>query len=751
MHNLPWNMNLGTRRDNDEKFEINSQILARHAAMLGSTGSGKTVMAKALIEECTIDDIPSLIIDPQGDLARLCLNAKDKDILDKNGDISKAKIFREKADVRIWTPLRKKGLPICIDPFQIPAANLDQEESITAWDMVAAGFTALADYDMEKPNGKQVRIYLYEILIHMTRLGVNVNDFLDLSRAAKSPDRILIEHLYPDVEEKPSWDDVCEEYDLPDLTSMLPKSTYEELARRLAAYSSGINQLLFSNGVPIDIDTLIKPSKKGKIPINIIYLNTIQDEAQKHYFVQEISRALYSWMLEQQSTDNKLKLLFFMDEVAPYLPPAPRNPPAKDLIKLIFKQARKYGVASVLATQNASDVDYKIMAQANTKFIGRFSQPQDIDKVKHLLKEDGGNLDMVEELPNLGPGQFQVVSPDVSKRAIPLQCRWLYTDHGPPLSEDQVEENTPKHLRNWAKDNSAISSRKMNSHSSAATAAGAALSAGSKGMAAAALGRESNDAFEVRLMGGLSVIRDGKDPLYVMQGIANALATMVLMWSMVVLGNQWKNGELDALWALLGLIITLSVFMIIGLETFLNHDMEMQKKISKFARLNQYGLFMWLWTLLFWEYYYTDYTLGEKLAMVLEVSVVWTTLFILLEAVHRLRLGRLEINMEGEGITTKLKEGMESLTAILTKAEIHDMEASSKEVMIGLRWLLDFSTFLIFGSMIWGTLFGRTIEDLFGGENAPYLINLALWLGSIYLLIFMAQTIVIRNTETISE
>jgi hypothetical protein len=740
-------MDLGIRRDNGEKLEIDSQILARHAAMLGSTGSGKTVMAKALIEECTIDDIPSLIIDPQGDLARLCINATDKEIKEHEGDSSRAKIFREKAEVRIWTPLRKKGLPICIDPFQIPSANLDQEESITAWDMVAAGFTALADYDMEKPAGKQVRTYLYEILIHMTRLGVGVNDFLALSRAAKSPDKILIEHLYPDDEEKPAWNDVCAEYDLPDLTSMLPKSTYDELARRLASYSSGINQLLFSNGVPIDIDTLIKPSKKGKVPINVVYLNTIQDEAQKHYFVQEISRALYSWMLEQQSTDDKLKLLFFMDEVAPYLPPAPRNPPAKDLIKLIFKQARKYGVASVLATQNASDVDYKIMAQANTKFIGRFSQPQDIDKVKHLLKEDGGSLDMIKELPNLGPGQFQVVSPDISKKAIPIQCRWLYTEHGAPLSEEQVDENTSKRLRNWANDNSAKSNRKMDSHASAATAAGASLSAGSKGMAAAALGAENTDAFEVKLMGGLSVIRDGKDPLYVMQGISNALATIVLLWSMIVLGNQWKNGELDAIWALLGLVITLSVFMIIGLETFLNHDVEMQRKISRFARLNQYGLFIWLWTLLFWEYYYSNYTLGESLAMILEVSVVWTTLFITLEGLHRLRLGRLDLNLEGEGIMSKLKEGMSSLTTFLTESEIQEMEASSKEVMTGLRWLLDFCTFLIFGAMVWGTLFDKSLEDLFGGEGTPTLLNLALWLGSIYLLIFISQTIVLNNTE----
>ena len=146
----------------------------------------------------------------------------------------------------------------------------------------------------------------------------------------------------------------------------------------------------------------------------MIYLNTIQSEAQKHYFVQEIARTLYDWMLDHESSPDRLDLLFFMDEVAPYLPPAPRNPPAKDLIKLIFKQARKYGVSAVLATQNVSDVDYKILAQANTLFIGRFTQPQDIGKVKHLLKESGGDLGLVKELPQLGPGQFQMVSPDVS-------------------------------------------------------------------------------------------------------------------------------------------------------------------------------------------------------------------------------------------------------------------------------------------------------------------------------------------------
>ena len=50
----PKGMFLGHRRDNQQPIDIPPQVLARHAAMLGSTGSGKTVMAKALIEEAAI-------------------------------------------------------------------------------------------------------------------------------------------------------------------------------------------------------------------------------------------------------------------------------------------------------------------------------------------------------------------------------------------------------------------------------------------------------------------------------------------------------------------------------------------------------------------------------------------------------------------------------------------------------------------------------------------------------------------------
>ena len=663
----PTGMFLGSRRDNAKPIDIPPQVLARHAAMLGSTGSGKTVMAKALIEEAAIAKIPSLIIDPQGDLARLALGIDEKDLTAQGGDVSRARKLLDMCEVRIWTPLRSKGLPLCIDPFRAPPADLDPEEAITAWDMVAAGFTSLAGFDVEKAQGKVIKPFLYEILVEGTKLGVDVGDFRSLAKVVREPHHEFIRQLYPQcfVEEDedgkmdvPTWEEVMMEFGLADFEERLPKSTRNDLARRLSAFSSGVNQLLFSNGVPIDIDSFVEPAIPGKIPLNIVYLNTIQDEAQKQYFVQELSRELYDWMLTQQPADGELKLLFFMDEVAPYLPPHPRNPPAKDLIKLIFKQARKYGVACVLATQNVSDVDYKILAQANTTFIGRFTQPQDVEKVRHLLKESGGDQDLVAQLPTLGPGQFQMVAPDVDPAPVPIQCRWLYTDHGAPLNEDQVEELIGDEIRAWAKTRSAGKSKNRGAGAAKAASRGsswnksdvrdevglveAARIKSIGGMTAAAHGVVDDSAFEVRLMGGLAVLKDGRDPLYTMQATANTASVIALAWTLVALMLAWRDRDLDWWWILAGASISAVTGLVIALEGLLSHDTELLRKLTKFARTFQLFLVAWLWALVLWSEFGDLNLRGAQ--PVLEIVVVWVSVFAIIEFVNRFRLGKIRWN-----------------------------------------------------------------------------------------------------------
>ena len=50
-----------------------SKDLVTHAVCVGMTGSGKTGLSIALLEEAALDGVPAIAIDPKGDLTNLML------------------------------------------------------------------------------------------------------------------------------------------------------------------------------------------------------------------------------------------------------------------------------------------------------------------------------------------------------------------------------------------------------------------------------------------------------------------------------------------------------------------------------------------------------------------------------------------------------------------------------------------------------------------------------------------------------
>ena len=57
----------------DRNLTLSIKTLQRHFACFGSSGSGKTVASKVLIEELSRNGIPVIAFDPQGDIASLAL------------------------------------------------------------------------------------------------------------------------------------------------------------------------------------------------------------------------------------------------------------------------------------------------------------------------------------------------------------------------------------------------------------------------------------------------------------------------------------------------------------------------------------------------------------------------------------------------------------------------------------------------------------------------------------------------------
>src|SRR3990172_12875558 len=60
-----------------EKVTIEPADLTTHAFVTGMTGSGKTGLCIALLEEAALQGIPALIVDPKGDLTNLLLHFPD--------------------------------------------------------------------------------------------------------------------------------------------------------------------------------------------------------------------------------------------------------------------------------------------------------------------------------------------------------------------------------------------------------------------------------------------------------------------------------------------------------------------------------------------------------------------------------------------------------------------------------------------------------------------------------------------------
>src|SRR4030065_1285980 len=64
---------LETKSAKEGLILYDSRDLVTHAVCVGMTGSGKTGLCIALLEEAALDGVPAIVIDPKGDLPNLLL------------------------------------------------------------------------------------------------------------------------------------------------------------------------------------------------------------------------------------------------------------------------------------------------------------------------------------------------------------------------------------------------------------------------------------------------------------------------------------------------------------------------------------------------------------------------------------------------------------------------------------------------------------------------------------------------------
>ena len=153
---------------------------------------------------------------------------------------------------------------------------------------------------------------------------------------------------------------------------------------------------------------------------------------------------MLSWMRSQAGTSS-LRALLYMDEVFGYFPPT-KNPPSKQPMLTLLKQARAFGLGVVLATQNPVDLDYKGLSNAGTWFLGRLQTERDKARVLEGLEgastQAGASFDrgeMEEILAGLGSRVF-LMNNVHDDQPVVFETRWAMSYLRGPLTRDQIQD-----------------------------------------------------------------------------------------------------------------------------------------------------------------------------------------------------------------------------------------------------------------------------------------------------------------------
>jgi hypothetical protein len=438
---------------------IDARRFTTHAVCVGMTGSGKTGLLIDLIEEAAIDGIPTLVIDPKGDLANVLLSfpglaaadflpwveadaakrdgitvqelaertaKKWSDGLAASGQSAdRIRRLHETVDMAVYTPGSRTGRPLAmLESLDPPAADVldDAEARRERIESLVSGILALVGIDTE-PGKSREHVLLSTIIDSMWRSGQKL-DFGALVRAIPAPPIKRVGFL--------------------DLENFYPAGERFQLASRLNTVAAAPGFEAWLEGDPLDVGRLLW-TPAGKPRVAVVSIAHLSD-AQRMAFVTLLAGQAVAWMRSQGGTSS-LKALFLMDEVFGYLPPT-ANPPSKTPLLTLLKQARAYGLGIVLATQNPVDLDYKGLSNAGTWFLGRLQTARDkarvLDGLEGAASSAGKSFDRAKVdrlLSGLEQRMFLLHSVHDDEETV-FQSRWTMAYLRGPLLREEIRRLT---------------------------------------------------------------------------------------------------------------------------------------------------------------------------------------------------------------------------------------------------------------------------------------------------------------------
>lgn len=433
-----------------------SKDLVTHGAVLGMTGSGKTGLCLALLEEAAMDNIPAIVIDPKGDIPNLMLAFPglqgsdfepwvNKDDARKKGktvsehasstaamwkqglsdwgqDGERIAQMRDRVEVNVFTPGSSAGIPVSIlgsldtPPFEV----MDDGELLA--ERIESTVSAL-----------------------LSLVGVDADPI-------QSPEAVLLGSIFQDCwrrEQNLSLEGLIRNIQRPqigkvgviDIESFYPEKKRQELALKFNNLLASPGFATWLEGPSLDIQRMLY-TPGGKARVSIFSIAHLGD-SERMFFVSLLLNQMLGWMRMQSGTTS-LRALLYIDEIYGYLPPV-ANPPSKRPLMTMLKQARAFGMGVLVATQNPVDLDYKALSNIGTWWLGRLQTERDkmrvLDGLEGAMTEGGANFDRSQVdklLSGLGSRVFLMNNVHDDGPTI-FHVRWVMSYLRGPLTRRQIK------------------------------------------------------------------------------------------------------------------------------------------------------------------------------------------------------------------------------------------------------------------------------------------------------------------------
>ncbi len=414
------------------------KIVTRHAAIVGSTGSGKSNTVAGFVKALTSGSFPSariVVIDPHGEYATAL-----------------------KDHARVFSIGDKKY------PLVVPYWALSFDE--LGWFLVdrrsateSLQDSALRDYIFEKKREKSPSLKAGEI------------DPGDITVDSPVPFSVKDLWYFFDRKERVTYNDMgrskealVKEGDAATLTSAIfsppgagssaPfKPTYSlGMGTYVSKILGRIKDKRFDfllnpgdyDGIKQDLDDLLMNWIDHEYAITVLDLGGVPFEI-ADLVVGVVTRTLFEgmfWGRDLPGVGKKRPLLIVYEEAHTYLPKGGSAQfvagYAVRAVRRIFKEGRKYGIGAIVVSQRPSDLDETVLSQCGTFFALRLSNSDDQGRIKSTIPDSLAGL--VALLPALRTGEALVIGEGVQ---IPSRVRL-------PLIEPRPKSDDPEVAKYWA-------------------------------------------------------------------------------------------------------------------------------------------------------------------------------------------------------------------------------------------------------------------------------------------------------------